>query len=209
MGWGLIISMFLYMAGLMAAFTSTGIADLDGSRQYSPLFFPMTLLFLLMINQVVQEKWQGRNLIFARAAAGLVLLGALIAPIQWWSNTLATPLVNTDQAFSIYAYWDHPAIAQLQNLPASLDQQPLISNCKKCLYFAGNKPAVEFYVAPLLKAKKPPFVIVWFKDLVDSGHFSTTEAGLKTWLDQVQGPGLDLVTISQSPRGALYEVEVK
>ena len=208
-GWGLMVTLLIYMAGLMAAFSTTSIADVNEPRPYSPLFFPMVLLFLMIINQWTSEKWKAKNGMPARAAVGLILLGMLITPVQRLSTTLATPVVNTDQEFSIYAYWDHPVIREMQGLTKDINSYTLISNCKKCLYFAGNTSAVEFYIAPLLKAKKPPFVIIWFKDLVDSGQFPTTEEGLKTWLDQVQGPGLDLVVLSQSPRGAIYKVEAK
>ena len=208
-GWVLIITMFIYMAGLMAAFSTTGIADVNEPRPYSPLFFPMVLLFLMMIGPLINEKRTQNGFVFIRAAVGLVLLSLLIAPIQWLSHTVSTPTVNTDQVFSIYAYWDHPVIQEMQGLTKDINTFPLVSNCKKCLYFAGNSSAVEFYVAPLLKAKKPPFVIIWFKDLVDSGQFSTTEQGMKTWLDQVEGPGLNLITLSQSPQGAIYKAEAK
>jgi hypothetical protein len=208
-GWSLFLFIWIYMAGLLVAFSSSNLAPVDGQRHYSPLFFPMTLLFLMIIQQLFEHKWVGQTFKPARGVVLCVLVLGLIVPVGQFIHTLITPLVNTDNSFSMYAYWDHPLIAETQIVAERINGYPWASNCKKCLYYAGNQWAVEFYVAPLLKEKKLPIVVVWFKDMPGSEQNPASEAGMKAWLEQVDGPGLNIKLIDQSDRGAIYWVEGK
>ena len=161
----LVLYLFIYPAFMVPTFSVLDITPVE-NRYLSPIFIPLVVLLLIMLERLRQQIDHRR----ISRLLPLVWLLALLPALSMAVDLFNTPVQASSKNFSIYAFQDSPLVRALKQ--TTLPDLPLYSNCQRCLYIYDNiQPAAIFDEDPKDKVFMPassqdfPAILVWFKDV--------------------------------------------